>query len=73
MIYSVIVSVLPHGIYTHSVFVIVHSTNRSLGGGGDTLQTSTLDHHLCSCGRNSTAGNNHCHPLEGESANNREI
>lgn len=56
-----------------SVFVIVHSTYRPCGGGDDTLRAPTMDHYLCSCGRNVTAGNNHSYPLEGESADNRAL
>lgn len=50
------------------LFVIVHSSYRPCGGGDDTLRAPAMDHHLCSCGRNFTAGNNHSNPLEGESA-----
>lgn len=51
-----------------SVFVTVHSIYWPCGGGDDTLRAPTVDHHLCSCGRNFTAGNNHSYLVEGESA-----
>lgn len=56
-----------------SVFVIVHSTYRPCGGGDDTVRAPTMDHHLCGCGRNFAAGNNHSYSVEGESADNRAL
>lgn len=53
------------------VFVIVHGTYRPRGGGDDTVRAPDMDHHLCSCGRNFTAGNNHSYPLEGESSSSK--
>lgn len=55
------------------LFVIVHRKYRPLRGGDNTLRAPTVDHHLCSCGRNSTVGNNHSYPVEGESAGNRAL
>lgn len=56
-----------------SAFVLVHRAHRPCGGGDDTLRAPAVDHHLCSCGRNFTVGNNHSDPLEGESADHRAL